>query len=54
MGQYRLQGTVRYPAQASSVRPSLSCVRVNRTSSLKGGYMETGQPERWNRAIIYL
>jgi RNA-directed DNA polymerase len=43
MGLHRLQGTVRYPSQASSIRSSLSCVRENRTHSLKGGYMETGQ-----------
>jgi len=43
MGLHRLQGTVRYPSQATSPRSSLSCVRENRTHSLKGGYMETGQ-----------
>ena len=43
MGLYKLQGTVCYPTQATSPRPSLSCVRENRTHSLKGGYMETGQ-----------
>ena len=37
MGLYRLQGTVRYPAQATSIRSSLSCVRENRTHGLKGG-----------------
>ena len=31
MGLYRLRGTVRYPAQAASVRSSLSRVRENRT-----------------------
>ena len=36
MGLYRLRGTVRYPAQASSVRSSLSRVRENRTHGLKG------------------
>jgi RNA-directed DNA polymerase len=36
MGLYQLQGTVRYPAQATSPRSSLSCVRENRTHSLKG------------------
>ena len=38
MGLHRLQGTVKYPAQATSVRPSLSRVRENRTHGLKGGY----------------
>ena len=38
MGLHRLQGTVSYPAQATSVRPSLSRVRENRTHGLKGGY----------------
>jgi len=36
MGLYRLRGTVRYPAQAASVRSSLSRVRENRTHGLKG------------------
>ena len=44
MGLHRLQGTVRYPTQATPRRSSLSCVRENCTHSLKGGYMETGQP----------
>ena len=44
MGLHRLQGTVRYPVHATPRRSSLSCVRENRTHSLKGGYMETGQP----------
>jgi RNA-directed DNA polymerase len=43
LGLHRLQGTVRYPSQATSLRSSVSCVRENRTHSLKGGYMETGQ-----------
>lgn len=43
MGLHRLRGTVSYPTQATSPRSSLSCVRENRTHSLKGGYMETGQ-----------
>jgi Group II intron, maturase-specific domain len=43
MGLYRLRGTVCYPTQATSIRSSVSCVRENRTHSLKGGYMETGQ-----------
>jgi RNA-directed DNA polymerase len=37
MGLYRLRGTVKYPAQATSVRSSLSRVRENRTHGLKGG-----------------
>jgi len=37
MGLYRLRGTVRYPANAASVRPSLSRVREIRTHGLKGG-----------------
>jgi group II intron reverse transcriptase/maturase len=44
MGLYQLRGTVRYAAQAAPPRSSASCVRENRTHSLKGGYMETGQP----------
>ena len=36
MGLYRLRGTVRYPAQAASIRSSLSRVRENRTHGLKG------------------
>ena len=36
MGLHRLRGTVRYPAQAASVRSSLSRVRENRTHGLKG------------------
>jgi RNA-directed DNA polymerase len=36
MGLYRLRGTVRYPAQAASVRSSVSRVRENRTHGLKG------------------
>jgi len=43
MGLYQLRGTVRYAAQATPIRSSVSCVRENRTHSLKGGYMETGQ-----------
>jgi RNA-directed DNA polymerase len=43
IGLHRLQGTVRYPTHATPGRLSLSCVRENRTHSLKGGYMETGQ-----------
>jgi RNA-directed DNA polymerase len=44
MGLHRLQGTICYPTQATARRSSVSCVRENRTHSLKGGYMETGQP----------
>jgi len=36
MGLHRLRGTVRYSAQAASVRSSLSRVRENRTHGLKG------------------
>ena len=36
MGLYRLRGTVRYAAQATSVRSSLSRVRENRMHGLKG------------------
>ena len=38
VGLHRLQGTVRYPAHAAPVRPSVSCVRETRTHSLKGGF----------------
>ena len=37
MGLYQLRGTVKYPAQATPVRSSLSRVRENRTHGLKGG-----------------
>ena len=36
MGLYRLRGTVKYPAQATSVRSSLSRVQENCTHGLKG------------------
>jgi group II intron reverse transcriptase/maturase len=36
LGLHRLRGTVRYPAQASPVRPSLSRVREMRMHGLKG------------------
>ena len=36
MGLYRLRGTVKYPAQATQRRSSLSRVRENRTHGLKG------------------
>ena len=35
-GLHRLQGSVSYPAQALPLRPSVSCMRENRTYSLKG------------------
>ena len=38
MGLYRLRSTVKYPAQATSVRSSLSRVRENRTHGLKGDF----------------
>jgi group II intron reverse transcriptase/maturase len=37
MGLHRLRGTVRYPANATSSRPSVSRVREIRTHGLKGG-----------------
>lgn len=37
IGLHRLRGTVKYPAQATPVRPSLSRVRQIRTHGLKGG-----------------
>lgn len=42
MGLHQLRGTVRYAAHTTSPRSSVSCVRENRTHSLKGGSMETG------------
>jgi len=36
MGLYRLRGTVRYPAQATPGRSSLTRVRENRTQGWKG------------------
>src|SRR5262252_671710 len=44
MGLHRLMGTVRYPAQATPRRSSLSRVPENGTHGLKGDAMETGQP----------
>ncbi|MGH9719679.1 MAG: group II intron reverse transcriptase/maturase [Bryobacteraceae bacterium] len=44
MGLYRLRGHVRYAAQATPVRSSVSRVRENRTHGLKGDLMETGRP----------
>ena len=43
MGLHKLMGTVKYPAQASPRRSSVSRVRENRTHGLKGDSMETGQ-----------
>jgi group II intron reverse transcriptase/maturase len=37
LGLHQLQGTVKYPAQATPVRPSLSRMREIRTSGLNGG-----------------
>jgi RNA-directed DNA polymerase len=38
MGLYQLRGTVKYPAQATPVRSSLSRVPENCTHGLKGGF----------------
>jgi group II intron reverse transcriptase/maturase len=43
MGLHRLMGTVKYPAQATPRRSSLSRVPENGTHGLKGDYMETGR-----------
>ena len=43
MGLYRLMGTVKYPAQATPRRSSVSHVPENGMHGLKGGSMETGQ-----------
>jgi len=43
MGLHKLMGTVKYPAQASPGRSSVSRVRENRTHGLKGDSMETDQ-----------
>jgi hypothetical protein len=43
-GLYRLMGTVKYPAQATPRRSSLSRVPENGVHGLKGDAMETGQP----------
>ena len=43
MGLHKLMGTVKYPAQASPGRSSVSRVRENRTHGLKGDSMETGR-----------
>jgi len=37
MGLYRLRSTVRYPSQATPIKPSVSRVREIRTHGLKGG-----------------
>ncbi len=42
MGLHRLRGTVTYPAQAASMRPSVSRVRENRMHGLKGGLWKPG------------
>jgi RNA-directed DNA polymerase len=44
MGLHRLMGTVRYSAQATPRRSSLSRVPENGVHGLKGDAMETGQP----------
>ena len=38
MGLRKLMGTVKYPAQATPRRSSVSRVRENRTHGLKGGF----------------
>lgn len=43
MGLHKLMGTVKYPAQATPRRSSLSRVPENGTHGLKGDYMETGR-----------
>jgi RNA-directed DNA polymerase len=43
LGLHRLMGTVRYPAQATPRRSSLSRVPENGAHGLKGGAMEPGQ-----------
>jgi hypothetical protein len=46
LGLYKLQGTVRYPAQATERRSSESRVRENRTHGLKGAILSrSGSPE---------
>jgi RNA-directed DNA polymerase len=44
MGLYKLQGTVRYPAQATPRRSSLSRVPENGTHGLKGGLWQNNGP----------
>lgn len=43
MGLHRMQGTVRYPAQATPRRSSLSRVPENGMDGLKGGPMAQGR-----------
>jgi group II intron reverse transcriptase/maturase len=43
MGLHKMMGTVKYPAQATPRRSSLSRVPENGTHGLKGDYMETGR-----------
>jgi hypothetical protein len=45
MGLHKLMGTVKYPAQATPRRSSLSRVPENGTHGLKGGCMETGRQQ---------
>src|SRR5437868_6607277 len=42
MGLYRLRGTLRYPAQAASVRSSLSRVREKPHARFEKGFVENG------------
>ena len=44
MGLHKLMGTVKYPAQATPRRSSVSRVPENGVHGLKGDAMETGQP----------
>lgn len=47
LGLHKLQGTVRYPAQATERRPSESRVRENRTHGLKGAvHPQAGEARR--------
>ena len=43
LGLHQLSGTVKYPAQATPVRPSLSRMRETRTSGLNGGRASTSR-----------
>ena len=45
MGLHKLMGTVKYPAQATPRRSSVSRVPENGKHGLKGGSMETGQQQ---------
>jgi RNA-directed DNA polymerase len=49
MGLHRLRKRVKYPAKASSIRPSASRVREIRTHGLKGGPTETTVKQRKGR-----